>query len=692
MSDDPRIDPADLRGVRFPGSFRRYDARAVDEFLESVAQRIEATNALVDDLRARLGEGDDSPSERGSSSAVTVISPPADPFADERPGTEPDDVDRSDGPVSGAEVTGPTVTETPDLSTLSDDELARLVGDETAHVLGTARKAAEEIRSKAEDSAARVIREATAEANRLTAEAKERASTLTAEAESVRADAVAAAEEAAAAVTAEAETRAAQLRADAEQEAAEASERADAIRAEAEAEAARAIEEARTEGRSMVGEAKEVRARVLADLQRRRDVARSQIDRLVAGRDRLLEAYAAVRANVDEMTGELDTALVDAASPTTELDAEIEAAAAHVAATDEDDTLDGGSADPVDVGSSPEEHGAGADPAASDGDDETAGEPPVTDGETGGDPESESEPGPGSEETDEEDVDALFARIRSERAESVARAQEVLGESVADADADPDAEASDDAELAADGASEEADAADGEIAEELPTLADGPDDVPAELLAPADVLAARDESLAPLEKSLARALKRHLADEQNDVLDHLRQSESTAVDDLLPAVDDHAGAYAAVAADSLADAMRAGARGSDVDDGAVESAAAALGDALTEPFRRRIERSAADVDGDADALDERLRALYREWKVERIGPTVVDALLSAYAAGQLAAADGGSVRWLIDPEQGPCPDAQDNALAGVVSTGDPFPTGDSCPQAHPGCRCVLVPE
>ena len=48
------------------------------------------------------------------------------------------------------------------------------------------------------------------------------------------------------------------------------------------------------------------------------------------------------------------------------------------------------------------------------------------------------------------------------------------------------------------------------------------------------------------------------------------------------------------------------------------------------------------------------------------------------------------VRWLIDPTQGPCPDAQDNALAGAVPVGEVFPTGDACPQAHPGCRCLLV--
>ena len=33
----------------------------------------------------------------------------------------------------------------------------------------------------------------------------------------------------------------------------------------------------------------------------------------------------------------------------------------------------------------------------------------------------------------------------------------------------------------------------------------------------------------------------------------------------------------------------------------------------------------------------------------------------------------------------------DNALAGAVPKGEPFPTGDLVPPVHPGCRCVIVP-
>jgi hypothetical protein len=41
-------------------------------------------------------------------------------------------------------------------------------------------------------------------------------------------------------------------------------------------------------------------------------------------------------------------------------------------------------------------------------------------------------------------------------------------------------------------------------------------------------------------------------------------------------------------------------------------------------------------------------------------------------------------------EEGQCPDCDDNALAGPVTKGQPYPTGQPHPPAHPGCRCILV--
>jgi len=716
MTDDPRIDPADLRNVRFPGSSRRYDARAVDQFLETVATRITATNVFVDELRAQLAQVQDAPA------------PPL-------PAPAPSD-----------------------LSLLDDDALVRLVGEETASVLSTARRAAEEIRSKAEESAARMIREATVEADRLSEEARARAAALTAEAEGAHARATSEAEEAAIRIRDEASAEAERLTAQA-RDAAEAQQaELEARRADAAAEVEEILQAAREEGRGMVAEAREVRSRILEDLQRRRDAARAQVERLLEGRDRLLAAYAAVRENLDDITGELADALpvpaepdlpdgfagvVGTDAPTGEVadhsgeDAapagdvaheDADAVAADVTAAEPDDTRaptaaapepeaevedededEADEADEAPADESPvEEADAGAD--AGGGDDDERGSPaeearPIAamedepvEQQAGDEPTTVEHDEPMEADAGEGpagDVDALFARLRAEREQSVAKAQAVLAAApapVAESADEPADEQGDhvDDEPGGGGAPGAAPAAEGGT-ETAP--AGDVDRVPEEFLADEALLARRADALGPLADGLHRALKRRLADEQNELLDLLRRSGSTDPDDLLPDEAEQVQAYARIAEHHLAAAAGAGLdAGGGADGTAVDVAelADALGRNLVEPFRRRVERAAGDVD-DADELDERLRALYREWKVQHVGPAADDGLLSAYARGTHAAAGGhGMLRWLIDPQQGPCPDAQDNALAGAVPVGDAFPTGDTCPQAHPGCRCLLV--
>jgi DivIVA domain-containing protein len=721
MTEDPRIDPADLRNVRFPGSSRRYDARAVDQFLETVAARITATNALVDELQARITELED------AAPAPAAPAPPP-----------------------------------PKLAHLGGDELVQLVGEETASVLSTARRAAEEIRSKAEEAAARLIREASSEADRVSAEAEERAEELTRRAEEAM-------EQATTEATAEATRIRDEATAEAEQTRAEASELAEAElaaavqrRAETDGEVERILEEAREEGRGMVKEAKEVRTRVLEDLQRRRDIARDQIERLLAGRERLLAAYGLVRENLDDITAQLADSLPDPGEPDlpdgfvgivgssaqvadddepgdvadeaseTEPDVEVipvdaaelddtvapspvsETEAEIASSDDNDDTERGGDLDTDDAVAADEVEPDDAVAEATDVEDqvEDDSEEPAP-AEPAARVEEEPDDGPAAEdepvaeaptelESDEAeehaagaagDVDELFARLRAEREQSVAKARQVVG-----AEANPAPEAVTDGAEVEDEVAEEPDA-DVQPGNETADAAESEresrgdvDRVPAEFLADETALESRTEALTPLEGALNRALKRRLADEQNELLDLLRRSGATTADTLLPELSAQVDGYARLAEEHLRSAAAAGGSaaggGTDVD---VAALAAALGAALVEPFRRRVERSASEVDGDADELDERLRALYREWKVQHIGPVAEDALLSAYALGTLRVAEpDGQVRWLIDPAQGPCPDAQDNALAGAVQAGEAFATGDVCPQAHPGCRCLLV--
>ena len=212
----------------------------------------------------------------------------------------------------------------------------------------------------------------------------------------------------------------------------------------------------------------------------------------------------------------------------------------------------------------------------------------------------------------------------------MARAHEVLDTPADedDADADEVTDADEPAEEPAaavavdevtDAAQDERDVTDDEVVADTEPAADVTEGehVPAELLAPAEALEARADVIDALEASLSRRLKRHLADEQNEVLDLLRRTGATTVDDLLPDADAHVGGYAELALGDLSGAATAGAAA--VDPAAappdVHALADALGTTIVEPFRRRLDRATTEVAGDADELDERLRSLYREWKV-----------------------------------------------------------------------------
>jgi hypothetical protein len=268
-------------------------------------------------------------------------------------------------------------------------------------------------------------------------------------------------------------------------------------------------------------------------------------------------------------------------------------------------------------------------------------------------------------------VEDLFARLRAERADAVTKAEEVLA---------PPAEETD-AEAAADEAAPAADA------DDEPSAASG-DDL---------LLEERDEALEPLATDLVRRLKRVLQDEQNEILDQLRKSKGRArPEDVLPSAADQAGRYRDTAVDPLTDAARQGASfaGTGVNgsgDVPARAWAQALADELVSGLRDRITRSlgAVDDDNDGDAVDG-LGAAYRQWKTERVDRIARFHVASAFNQGVLAAApNGATLRWVFgDP--GPCPDCDDNALAGPTPKGEAYPTGQHHPPAHAGCGCLLV--
>jgi hypothetical protein len=205
------------------------------------------------------------------------------------------------------------------------------------------------------------------------------------------------------------------------------------------------------------------------------------------------------------------------------------------------------------------------------------------------------------------------------------------------------------------------------------------------------VFAARAAALEDVERDLGKRLKRTLADEQNEVLDNLRRGKPSGVDDLLPTVDDHAARWGDAAAAALQQAAAAGAELAGGKPSPVADLVDELARGLVLPLRERIERSFVASDGNLDDVSDRVRALYREWKIQRLGEAAAHYAAAAHARGLFdALPSDAKVHWVPEPERGACPDCDDNVLAGAIAKGDEFPTGDRCAPAHPGCRCLVL--
>jgi cell division septum initiation protein DivIVA len=580
---------------------------------------------------------------------------------------------------------------------LDQHRLVELLGEETARVLEAARDAGSDIRAKGEESAARMIREAQVEARSLLEAAERdsaaRRSQILAEADALRREA-----------EAEVERRRAEgqdivdvMRREAEAERELMLADGERARTEAEATAEQIRASAREQGRRLVGEAQTVRERMLGDLARRRRTAREQLERLNGARERLLAAYEVVKRTVDEATTELTVALPEARLASEiamrrvsdEPQETVEVLEAELSVARMTGLIDEGAADAVsdedfdemlrelaEEEAKAEEARAAAESVPLDDDGDTAdlvvvevdfaaastASPP-------GDEDEDDEPGP--------DVDELFARIRAERPGEDEPGEAGDGEP-AGAVALAIVTESDEAATGSPAGEADADAGD---------EATGNDDPEAALFRE------RDAALGSIERELGRRLKRVLADEQNEVLDLLRRGGSVTFEDVLPAGDEHIDRFAIAAMadlDAAADQGAASVGGAGAD--SCDELAGQLGRTLVEPLRARIERSFDDCDGDLEEVSERLRALYREWKGQQIGAAVRHYTAAAYARGAYSAtSDGEELRWIVDRSAEACPDADDNALAGPVGKGEPFPTGDRCSPAHPGCRCLVVP-
>ena len=627
MADERRLAADDVATRAFATSFRGFEPSEVRAYLGRLAEELRAAAEREEALTARLAEAE-------------------------------------------ARASSPEIDE---------DTLLRLLGDETARVMRSAREAAADLKAHAEENVEQILRDA-----------HEQAARLRAGAESVLAERTAEAEEAASRIRMAAEEQAAGL--------------LEAASGQAEA----VLNEAREQGRAMVVEAQAARERILADLNRRRRIAHVQVEQLRAGRDRLLDAYRLVRSTLEEVTEELQRAEHEArhAAEATarRLAAEAPELAAEAAEPDEAEPAapvlvteatpaDGGDGDkneeaaegesehaailltttveaesltPVTAEPSrpasipveerrlsslrvlrrvpdpePEPVPAGAPPLSGELD---VVEPPATD-------EAvriiEPEPEPLAEVPKAEDI---FARIRASREAEVEKARAVLAEP------EPEAE---------------------------PAAAPA---VSNTAVSDADerALQQRDEAVADIERGLARKLKRSLQDEQNDLLDRLRGVRGAPAESALPDPAEHGARHAAVALPFLRQAA-----GAELD---VDDVAAALAESITGPLRRQLERAVRPPGDDEDVdVAERIGMAYREWKGDRIDRLASDAVLAAWARARFAEApDGAPLRWIVDDGGQACPDCDDNSLAGPTAKGEEFPTGQQHPPAHAGCRCLLV--
>ena len=539
---------------------------------------------------------------------------------------------------------------------LDEATLTAAVGAETGRVLHSAHEAAAEMVAKAE-----------AEANRLLTEAREEIRQIRANTEARLAEQSAASE-----------ASANELRERSEQQAAATEERA---RDEAET----LLEQAREECRAMVDEAQGLRARVLADLSKRRKVLHAQIEQLRAGRERLAETVVDVRRSVDAIASDLfaaeDNARMAAEAAGREALDQVqpgtpEELAAQLLADEEEAGAETDVVEIVEIVDvvEPAPHDATEDGLAESSADSEEGPVPAAAGE----------------------VDALFAKLRASRQSSGTPEQEPVPEPVPETEVEATDVADQVSEPEPDGSPDVGP----DQRAGTPRSGDGDEgDGPPEDRNPQALR--RDELIDPIVTTLSRRLKRTLQDTQNELLDGLRSNGSRWSIDLLPDETEHIDSVSTAAVPALEQSAAAGvsfsglrgAGGPKTD--VLLDIAHDLAEAVVGPLRRRLAAGDGLEGAEESVVAEHVGSAFREWKGERIERLAGDHVVAAFSAGTIAAALGtpsAQLEWVAVSDSGdpPCPDCEDNGLNGSQAPNEEFPTGHRHPPAHPGCRCLLT--
>jgi len=431
----------------------------------------------------------------------------------------------------------------------------------------------------------------------------------------------------------------------------------------AHAEAVELFDATKEECRRMVAEARALRNRALADLVSRRRALRVQLEELRTGKDSLLGVVDAVGAAVVELRERLALAEDEARVAAGQAGERVETEQGHGDLAELEEELAAAAS------------GGGAQIFS--GDDEGAGASAVAQGESAGVTGAGRAPEGDGSVASRQSVDELFARIRAGTGEAGGPAK-----AAAAPGALPEAQAG---EAGADASGSVVEPPEGEAAApeaEAPKAEapPGPDD---------ELIARRDQLLAPVTARLSRTVKRALGDDQNRLLDRLRSAPSLTVDELLGPEDEHMAGFAAAARSHLAEAFAAGTAF-----GGAGKATVPVGDAIEQSEEglahvvvTMLRRQMAAGGGE---LSDRVGAAFREWRGERVERLAGDYATQAFSAGVSAVGGDGKVRWVVTSASG-CSDCEDNALAGAVSASETFPTGHAHPPAHSGCRCLVAP-
>lgn len=565
---------------------------------------------------------------------------------------------------------------------LDEETVTTLLGEEAARVLTAARDASAQIRDRAEESATRLVKDAAEDAVR------------------IRESAV---------------LEAARIREDSG--------------ADAESE----IEMAKQQGRDMVNEAREYREKVLSELSRRRDAARSQIEQLLHGRDRLMNAFERARLASEDVIGGLTDAhdepefIVDL-SPTTGPVPIINSEHPSVKVFDREEVIV--EEEPAEVVANvvifDHETEAEIEVVVEEDSVEIVDEVQIVDvlhpvhTPTDIAPSVEESVSVEATETPQSNVVSLFGRGRRSvdmpeiEIEAEAEVEVPVVEAVVAPVVKKDVVAVDDifaklrAGSTADVAAKAMTASD-IVKDEKPVVKTAAPKTEKKAKAKPVVpvvdparFEERNEELSPVVVAMARKLKRVLADEQNTVLGNVRAKRSSLdIDAVLGTEAEHSARYAdAVAEDSMA-AASAGAKSVKAAGGSsrrvtqkaiAAHAVSSITAGLVAGFREDARIAIGEAEGDRDVLLGLIRDVYRSWKTERIDSHVDDIACSSYSHGAYLALEPGSrITWVAEPDTNCCSECEDNSLGGSVVRGDDFPTGHSHPPAHAGCRCLVAP-